>query len=298
MDRYWKFRERLQQKIEHLFAAKFRTGSISLGKVIKLNWLRTVFTVTSLEINAVFCAAWLMILLLQVFQPGPSLFPMESFISMSCTLAIAYFGIGFAFVFLMTPFERWLDADQQSAAFWPYFAVAGILTCGLDAYFASLLDQALRDNPSSFLEHFVVWIVLSNVAMLLVLMKLGNWLSFHVYARKHATAKIFEYVPEKYLGELIGLIARQNYVEILTTRGRTEIRMSLGDAIDNCAPIDGTRIHRSYWVADNFYNTPYRKDRRWLMDVPGETFSVSAEKAKSSPTNRKRFSDPLLPFVS
>lgn len=63
------------------------------------------------------------------------------------------------------------------------------------------------------------------------------------------SARIQMRLPELLRGDLIAISVRDHYVDVFTTKGSMGLLMRLSDAVEETAPIDGARVHRSHWVA-------------------------------------------------
>ena len=50
-------------------------------------------------------------------------------------------------------------------------------------------------------------------------------------------------------GELWSITVSDHHVEVVTSKGRTNLLMRLGDAILEAEPVEGDQVHRSHWVA-------------------------------------------------
>lgn len=60
---------------------------------------------------------------------------------------------------------------------------------------------------------------------------------------------ILKRLPHDKRAAILTLNAQDHYVEVTTAKGRELILLRLADAIDELGPLDGMRIHRSWWVA-------------------------------------------------
>jgi len=61
--------------------------------------------------------------------------------------------------------------------------------------------------------------------------------------------RVLRRLPEDQQGPVLRLSAKDHYVDIVTDKGTTTIRMRLADAIDEMEPVEGYCVHRSHWVA-------------------------------------------------
>jgi hypothetical protein len=63
-----------------------------------------------------------------------------------------------------------------------------------------------------------------------------------------ATAPLLAKLPPKLGGNVLALKAEDHYVRVHTDLGSTLILARLADAIAELGPLEGVRVHRSYWV--------------------------------------------------
>jgi DNA-binding LytR/AlgR family response regulator len=61
------------------------------------------------------------------------------------------------------------------------------------------------------------------------------------------------------------LTAKNHYVEVVTDKGSTTIRMRLADAIDEMEPVEGYCVHRSHWVARSAINAVERENAQKIF---------------------------------
>ncbi|AUQ65174.1 hypothetical protein PhaeoP78_00268 [Phaeobacter inhibens] len=65
----------------------------------------------------------------------------------------------------------------------------------------------------------------------------------------HGSDLLMNRLPGACRGTLIRMTAQDHYVEVVTDHGRALVAMRLRDAIAEAAPIAGSQVHRSHWVA-------------------------------------------------
>ena len=83
--------------------------------------------------------------------------------------------------------------------------------------------------------------------------------------------------------EVIALGAEEHYVRIVTEDGVVLIHHQLGKAIDEMPESLGTRVHRSWWVADSHIVSARRGDRRWSLQLSsGDWVPVSDRYVKKA----------------
>lgn len=68
-------------------------------------------------------------------------------------------------------------------------------------------------------------------------------------------------------GPLIALSAEDHYTRIRTEAGEALVLLRLGDAIDEAAPTEGLRVHRSHWVARQAVTGSTRTDGRLFLTM-------------------------------
>ena len=94
--------------------------------------------------------------------------------------------------------------------------------------------------------------------------------------------KLLARVPQlTHATQVWALTAQDHYVRVLTDQGAALILMRLGDAIGECADIQGIRTHRSHWI--NLTAVGQAQDVRKTATLTlknGETIPVSKSKMK------------------
>lgn len=78
-------------------------------------------------------------------------------------------------------------------------------------------------------------------------------------------------------GALLSVSANDHLLEVWTERGRSRLRMRLGDALQELAEFAGARIHRSHWVA-------FAAVRSVEMD--GRRYKVTLNDGRELPVSR------------
>lgn len=76
-------------------------------------------------------------------------------------------------------------------------------------------------------------------------------------------------------GELLALTGRDHYVDVRTTAGTGSILMRFSDAMAEAAPVPGTQIHRSHWVAWAAIDGVEREGGKVLVRVAEQRLPVS-----------------------
>lgn len=103
---------------------------------------------------------------------------------------------------------------------------------------------------------------------------------------ENGSVPLMNRLPGAFRGTLIRLTAQDHYVEVVTDRGRALVAMRLCDAIAEAAPVAGSQVHRSHWVARDAVIGRSRADRATLLrlvdgsKIPvGRTFRDAAKRA-------------------
>jgi hypothetical protein len=76
-------------------------------------------------------------------------------------------------------------------------------------------------------------------------------------------------------GALLSLTGRDHYVDVRTTAGTGAILMRFSDAMAEVAPIEGTQIHRSHWVAWSAIDGIDREGGKLVVRVGDQSLPVS-----------------------
>ncbi|WP_339948575.1 LytTR family DNA-binding domain-containing protein [uncultured Albimonas sp.] len=88
--------------------------------------------------------------------------------------------------------------------------------------------------------------------------------------------RLLERLSPERRGALRRLSMQDHYVEVVTDRGAELVLLRLGDAIAECAPVEGMQVHRSHWVARRAVAAVWRDgDRAMLQLTGGERIPVS-----------------------
>ena len=97
-----------------------------------------------------------------------------------------------------------------------------------------------------------------------------------------ATVRFLERLPLKLRGaEIWAVEAEDHYLRLHTSKGQDLILMRLADAVEELAGIEGTQVHRSWWVARDAIADARRGDgRATLVLKDGSEVPVSRTYAK------------------
>lgn len=144
-----------------------------------------------------------------------------------------------------------VDRVRPDAPNWMWIAtVALLISVGMTALLVGVegvSGGALRfaaDVPSKFLHVLVIAFAIVCVARLAEAPR--------AVARAPAAGPpaFLKRVPARLTGgELYAVSAEDHYLRVHTSRGDDLILMRLSDAIGELAPLEGLRVHRSWWVA-------------------------------------------------
>nr|WP_285801574.1 LytTR family DNA-binding domain-containing protein [Falsiruegeria litorea] len=93
----------------------------------------------------------------------------------------------------------------------------------------------------------------------------------------------FQRLPYELGNELISFTMRDHYVEVTTTKGKTLVLISLGDALEELGDYAGTQVHRSHWVAASASRGLERNDGKLFVKLSdGRRLPVSRTYAASA----------------
>jgi hypothetical protein len=76
---------------------------------------------------------------------------------------------------------------------------------------------------------------------------------------------LFAQLPPRLGRDLLYLGNEDHYVRAYTREGDTLFLMRMRDAVEDLAPIEGARVHRSWWVARHAVAEVLRRDRAVLL---------------------------------
>lgn len=83
-------------------------------------------------------------------------------------------------------------------------------------------------------------------------------------------------LPSSRRGSLLRLSMQDHYVEVATDRGAELLLLRMGDAIAECAPVEGLQVHRSHWVARSAVASIHREgDKASIRLINGDRVPVS-----------------------
>jgi DNA-binding LytR/AlgR family response regulator len=93
----------------------------------------------------------------------------------------------------------------------------------------------------------------------------------------------FDRLPVALGRDLYSLQAQDHYVQAVTARGSEMVLVRLEDAIRELAPLEGLRVHRSWWVAKNAVSAIRRADGKLVITLKdGREVQVSRSYAKDA----------------
>lgn len=141
------------------------------------------------------------------------------------------------------------------------FLCLAVLICILTPMTFSVLTDAI-----------IIYVIIVIAAFIIhqQILKIENLISIE----KNYCPNILKSIPLPKRGELWALQANDHYVNIITSKGNHMVYSSLSDAIAQTTPVNGVRIHRSFWVAENSLKDIVRKNNRYVcilkndMEVP------------------------------
>ena len=177
---------------------------------------------------------------------------------------------------------------------------SGLLRVGLAVVIAAapitLIVSAIEDwlRPGRD-EIGLVWFLLNTI---LVCGLITGAMYFRVQDRlgridtKGGSQKPFlQRLPYELGKDLISFSMQDHYVEVTTTKGKTLVLMSLGDALEELGDYAGTQIHRSHWIAASAFQGLERKGGKLFVKLSdGRKLPVSRTYAASVRTLRESIS--------
>lgn len=136
--------------------------------------------------------------------------------------------------------------------------------------------------PGYVLTSFVISQALTAFAV--VLNRRAHYADLHLAAPGGVAAppKFLDRLPLKLRGaEVWAVEAEDHYLRLHTSKGQDLILMRLADAVDELAGIEGTQVHRSWWVARDAIADAQRGDGRATLTLKdGAQVPVSRTYAK------------------
>lgn len=129
---------------------------------------------------------------------------------------------------------------------------------------------------------FFPMLAFSVVLVAIFWIKFGARLSLQNFLESTSAPKILDQLAPDKRGKIVFLQAQGHYVRVVTSVGESLIRSKLADAVKECAPTTGMKVHRSFWVSDHYLSKPVKDGRRWFMNIGEERISVSSDFAEST----------------
>ncbi len=144
---------------------------------------------------------------------------------------------------------------------------------------------AVKGGPAPY-DQLPAYVAISLV-MCLVMTSLAVFVSVSrrvavVEAPASAPVKFLERLPLKLRGaEVWAVEAEDHYLRLHTSKGQDLILMRLADAVAELEGLEGTQVHRSWWVARDAVNDARRGDGRATLTLKsGAEVPVSRTYAK------------------
>ncbi len=273
-------RRRIAASIANLHRERYLKGGMSNRDYARLAWLKFCLVVMSREfITLVFFGNSIKLYMLFTYDHSDPKF-YEFLFKIAMRFFTGMLGVCAAFVVILFAYGKYLsDFDQKRLFHFVYLAVMPLSICLFSTSFFMALSELHPTYIFDFFGEFKSRLPVDFILALLLFTFYGKAISYHHYVGSFMAPLIVEKVKRKVQGDLILLQAQREYVRVVTTKGEDTIRIKFSDAIEETSPVDGVQVHRSFWVANNFLGEPYRKDRRWFMDVEGEQISVSSDYA-------------------
>ncbi len=87
----------------------------------------------------------------------------------------------------------------------------------------------------------------------------------HAPVATEQRVRLLERLPPGFPSEILALSVEDHYVRVHADRRSEMLLMRLGDAIAEMDGIDGTQVHRSWWVATASVAHAIRRERNWRL---------------------------------
>ena len=101
-------------------------------------------------------------------------------------------------------------------------------------------------------------------------------------AMKNSSPAFFRRLPAHLGKNILSLEAQDHYVNVTTDKGSALVLIRLADAIAELEGLEGLRIHRSHWVAENAITKTSRKNGKLQVELSnGTALPVSRTYAKN-----------------
>lgn len=140
-----------------------------------------------------------------------------------------------------------------------------LISAGMVIFYAPILillsqmTTTLRDKPVT------PWpMMMFYVGAISLSIGVGQWLR---QLQDKTPPRLLERLPQSRWGNVIRLSSSDHYVEVVTDKGVETILMRFADALAELEGIDGTRVHRSHWVARQAVLGESRQNGRVFLDL-------------------------------
>ena len=84
-----------------------------------------------------------------------------------------------------------------------------------------------------------------------------------------ALSHLVRRLPADVQGPLISIAVRDHYVDVTTRQGQASLLLRLSDAVREVSPDEGTRVHRSHWVAWDAIEAVEIRDAKMMLRLWG-----------------------------
>ncbi|MEP1442922.1 MAG: LytTR family DNA-binding domain-containing protein [Hyphomicrobiales bacterium] len=170
-----------------------------------------------------------------------------------------------ASIFEATIGHYFITPDQSDAPrfFWHIFAMMSVSIPGIVVnllYHEKNARKALSDEAD----------------------KVPYWMPVKRAVVEQAEEPLMLELPEAVRGPVLSIHAASQYVQVTTTNGTSELRMSLSKAIEGLPNTQGLRVHRSHWLQEQqIKSLVYKDGNPRVIDSFGETYPVSRKQVSS-----------------
>ena len=144
------------------------------------------------------------------------------------------------------------------------FILAGLQAAGSSLFvFGFLISQITHTGINSFLlSLFYVCLISLMICSIGVILRKQIVFQTTQMKGEHELPRLLEKLPMRLQNsEIFALNSEDHYVHIHTSKGTEMTLMRLFDAVRDSQPLDGLKVHRSWWVAKQGIEDVQKKNR-------------------------------------
>lgn len=168
--------------------------------------------------------------------------------------------------------------------------VAAVVVFAAPAAVAMLLINSLfRPQQSMWSAFPITWLSIAVIGLTMGAIRYRHEIwdaAVSGKAELEATASLppfFNRLPDELGQGLVSVSINEHYLDIVTSAGKTIMRMRFGDAVNELDGFPGTSIHRSHWVAKNHAGPVVRRGSGYQMRLAdGRVLPVSRSRLKQA----------------